>query len=441
MYNSIINNFSDWKSLPWNKINEKIFLLQKKIYKASEECDQKKVYKIQNYLINCSEVKLIAIEYVCKSIINYYINYNKERYYINDKEKESIFNYLLKKENILHDNIRYILEKINQYILYLCIKPEWEAKFEPVFQSSIYKIEIYNFHKRLIKFFTRKVLLKSYTKYGNHLYSYINNKYIDIDYYINKISSLNYVNAKIKIWLNYQYFSEESNNIIPEINVVSFNYQNNLYRILQKILYTGIEWYNLNCIQRDSRSFYIFRYQRVFYLENNWININYTYNLSNNNFLNIFTIILEALGLNTNKLKFLSICSNKYNLYFFNYCIQTNQYQNILSSHNTKIIVKVTETTFRYFLKNIKIILYHKNFNNKWRPNTSLTLNKYLRNINLKFNLWCNYYYLVLSINTIKEYYEMLDNFLYNWLKKTYKTSQLKLLKNNKKLIHKQINK
>jgi len=180
----------------------------------------------------------------------------------------------------------------------------------------------------------------------------------------------------------------------------------------------------LNCIQRDSRSFYIFRYQRVFYLENNWININYTYNLSNNNFLNIFTIILEALGLNTNKLKFLSICSN-----------------NILSSHNTKIIVKVTETTFRYFLKNIKIILYHKNFNNKWRPNTSLTLNKYLRNINLKFNLWCNYYYLVLSINTIKEYYEMLDNFLYNWLKKTYKTSQLKLLKNNKKLIHKQINK
>nr|QCI07152.1 hypothetical protein [Hypnea pannosa] len=202
MNNIILNSSVSWKLLPWIKISQKIFILQQKVYKFSRRCNQHKVYQFQDYMINSSDVKLFIIQKTINNINKYYNNYNKKKYKVKDKIKFYIYKNLYNIQKY-KKSIKIILEYIKQYLIYVCIKPEWEARFEP-----IYKLDSNTFNKsfyiyQISDFFSSnsRNILKTYTSFLSINKS---TKYLVVSYFIKRIQSLPYIKYYISCWLNYR---------------------------------------------------------------------------------------------------------------------------------------------------------------------------------------------------------------------------------------------
>nr|YP_009732412.1 hypothetical protein [Gracilaria textorii]QHS70928.1 hypothetical protein [Gracilaria textorii] len=173
MTSYILDEKTKWKYLPWDQIKQRVFILKYKIYQASKICDKNLIYKAQNNLINSNEAKIMAIQYICTSIKDTYINWNKENYNILDIHKTHIFCLLFDCQHVnkIYISFQAIIQKIEQYIIYLCLESEWNTKFTSIFDTSMYNHISYKIEERK---------LISY----NYMYDMQNTQLINFKYYI-----------------------------------------------------------------------------------------------------------------------------------------------------------------------------------------------------------------------------------------------------------------
>ncbi|MBC6456156.1 MAG: reverse transcriptase N-terminal domain-containing protein, partial [Hormoscilla sp. SP5CHS1] len=54
----------EWNNLPWKEIERVVFKLQKRIYRASQEGNPKKLRKLQRTILNSWCAKLMAVRRV-----------------------------------------------------------------------------------------------------------------------------------------------------------------------------------------------------------------------------------------------------------------------------------------------------------------------------------------------------------------------------------------
>nr|YP_009510418.1 hypothetical protein [Gracilaria caudata]AXI96091.1 hypothetical protein [Gracilaria caudata] len=140
MTSYILDEKTKWKYLPWDQINQRVAVLKYKIYKAAKMCDKNLIYKAQNNLVNSNEAKIMAIQHICQSIKDSYMNWDNENYSISDIHKTHIFSLLFdyQRSYKIYRSFQSMIEKIEQYIIYLCLQPEWSIKFKSNFDTSIY---------------------------------------------------------------------------------------------------------------------------------------------------------------------------------------------------------------------------------------------------------------------------------------------------------------
>ena len=132
---SLLNTSTKWNNLPWQHIVRKIQFIQKKIYVFSKQCCISKVREYQNLLLNCNEAKIYAIEYICKHISQYYYIGATNYYTIDEVHKFYLFQYLFNEEinyevTNINSKLNILFQKIVQYLVYLSIEPEWQAKIQ-----------------------------------------------------------------------------------------------------------------------------------------------------------------------------------------------------------------------------------------------------------------------------------------------------------------------
>ena len=58
------NPSEEWADLPWRKLEQHLYRLQKRIFKASERNDLKTVYKLQKLLMKSRSARLLAVRRV-----------------------------------------------------------------------------------------------------------------------------------------------------------------------------------------------------------------------------------------------------------------------------------------------------------------------------------------------------------------------------------------
>nr|YP_010196547.1 hypothetical protein LK223_pgp126 [Gracilaria cervicornis]UAD83944.1 hypothetical protein [Gracilaria cervicornis] len=182
MISYILDEKTKWKCLPWDQIEQRVSVLKYKIYQASKKCDKNLIYRAQNNLINSNEAKIMAIQYICTSIKNTYINWNKENYNILDVHKIHIFCLLFYNQHLnkIYASFQSIIQKIEQYMIYLCLESEWNAKFTSIFDTSMYNHISYRIEeKKLISY--RYMYDIQNTQLINFKY-YIPSQYINIEY-------------------------------------------------------------------------------------------------------------------------------------------------------------------------------------------------------------------------------------------------------------------
>nr|YP_009511030.1 hypothetical protein [Hydropuntia rangiferina]AXI96703.1 hypothetical protein [Hydropuntia rangiferina]UAD87386.1 hypothetical protein [Hydropuntia rangiferina] len=182
--NCKINKSTKWQYLPWKQIEYRVSILKNTIYQASKICNKKLIYKAQNSLINSNEAKVMAVEYVCKSIKNLYINFDKENYIISDMHKTHIFSFLFnEKRTAQHKMFQlflFLVQKVEQYMIYLCLESEWNTRFRVVTYSSIYNCLPLASQNRNIMHYIQKNL---HNTFHSSLFSYyIPSQYINLKY-------------------------------------------------------------------------------------------------------------------------------------------------------------------------------------------------------------------------------------------------------------------
>ena len=123
----VINNLTQWKHLPWAKIYNNVSRLQKYIYKASKECDKYSLSKLQKYMVESSDAKIVAIQQVLNCTYNSCLYWKHRKYHFNDKDKFFIYRALYG-TLVIDSEIDDIVKQIKKYIVYMCIKPELSAK-------------------------------------------------------------------------------------------------------------------------------------------------------------------------------------------------------------------------------------------------------------------------------------------------------------------------
>lgn len=141
-----INYLNEWKCLPWEKISNRVSTLQKSIYQATKECNIVKLSQLKYYMMNSNDTKLLAVQTVLGSIHKYYLNLNREKYHFNDQDKFIIYK-ALHSRSVLDRHVSNIVEQIKQYILYMCVQPEWSARFKNI--STKYYTKTLNKEKNL----------------------------------------------------------------------------------------------------------------------------------------------------------------------------------------------------------------------------------------------------------------------------------------------------
>lgn len=250
-----------WKNLPWKKVYKRIYKLQKNIYKASKVNNLKVLYKLQEYILNCNDAKLVAVQKVSEHIFQDYINNNKDKYILNDKDKTIIYNMLFK-QYIYDRHINYIVQKVHYYLVYLCLKPEWEAKILAYRSNIVKQTEIYNVRclsGSILNKCTNLCIINKKNVYSHYRICCIY-KYININLIKNNIQALTSIRRYICQSLNNQQLLEVLN-LNTILNPKSWNtyLASNLFELLGRIAFFSFQWFNIfnNLYNLTSKTLYM----------------------------------------------------------------------------------------------------------------------------------------------------------------------------------------
>ena len=375
------DNKSFWKLLPWQEIETRILLVQQKIYKATKEYNRNKLYKIQNYLLNSNEARLIAINRIVNSIANYYKKNNNEYYYFNDQDKFTIFQFIFssfKQKTEISNRIKLVIEKTREYLIYLCIQPEWYAKYEPLLKQKICVCK------------NNEVFINNSIKFSKDFL--ISQLYIfNI---IHKLRSLPYIKISIDYWIKNNYS-------------ILYEYLSFLHITLIKIYCIGLEWYELKSIKLCLNKKYhhnksnckkllkinnVFFFLLSIYCEKNIIilkQVNHYQVLLKQLYIAIRNTMYSKDYLERNRLKTYLRLNNIINKLIYKLITIYLNYISIIDKNIISISFNLINRLISLFYYKMRISYFLPTYNKKiylykffYQKNISLQLNSYLIKIN-----------------------------------------------------------
>lgn len=315
-------------------------MIQKQIYLASQKYNLVLVHKLQKYLLNCNEAKIISINQVLKDMYLYYFFYNKEQYLFEHSFKFFICEYFFNYQKI--KKTKKVLQNIHQHLFSLCIQPEWQAK------CPKYLITYFNNDNIHVKLF------KDVNKYNK---SQINKNLFYKSYIIKKLKSFRYINESIKQWLQHGFYFSLNNifNLKSKelYKQISFSF-NSFYYLLLKIINIDTLWYFFFLL--NTANFYQFNYN---------IKKKFSFKTSDLSKIKFFTNEIKNLLYRKNYLDHLKINTNikKHDLLckiskriktIYNYCFQMINLVWIQSMY------KLVNILLYYWLKKIDFTSFYK---------------------------------------------------------------------------------
>nr|ARX95909.1 putative group II intron reverse transcriptase/maturase protein [Thorea hispida] len=377
----------------------KLFYIQKKIYVASQKCNNSLVQSLQKLLINSYSIQCLAI-------------YSNGQHCTSLPTKYQQKKILLNKNINQHKIIKACLQQeSNNYIAYWCLQPEWLAKKENNELSRVYLFNNY-MYKQAYLLNNHKYFKYTYFCAEQSINTSVN--HIDINYFISKLQTNTWIQYQVRNLLLQKYLKEFNNNFYLQNTVPLNKIYSNLCILFNQILLTGIEWISLQ--QNTSEIKQKVNLINIFYIISGYILITTEYKI---------LYLIQA--------KIINFLYHIRKLEFYNYIhdfVYTLNDEILLSSNRvslkihqqdlTKIAcISISSKTCKFLLRYMKNFLYHKNKFAYYRFNSYLNYQKINNILNKKLKIiYSNYKNFILNkqfayINSILSY------IIYKWTKKS----------------------
>lgn len=140
-----MENINSWKDIQWSIVEQKVFRLQLRIYKAALNQEWEKMYKLQNLLINSMMAKYLAVRRVTQDnagkntdgVDNLLIKSSSEKFELANRLKLDGKSSRIRRTDISPADGRQrslclptIEDRAKQMLASLALNPQWEAQFE-----------------------------------------------------------------------------------------------------------------------------------------------------------------------------------------------------------------------------------------------------------------------------------------------------------------------
>lgn len=365
---------------------------QKKIYIAAKKCNLDKLLKLQNII----HIKKIYILVIIKKIIIFFQKKNQLKKNYANKLSLYIFLCLSSRYNYKFNIISFLSKKINSYYIYICLKPELEARYDKLL-SFMQKDVSNNKLKHLEKLLSIDYQLyqKQYVKIKFH------NTLINPQSIRQIFSSFSPITSKFYHWLNNANHINSKKIKYKQITILNISHENQLKRLLFNLLYLGLEWY----IYINLRIKAI--YKNITCVYENQELLLFISKLYNKKLIRHIAKFISSKGININMIN-LYIFNDKNNLIKLS---DMHIYINFLNS----LTIKLNNNVISDLFKIIRKILYHKNKKNCWRINSNLKTKTARSLINKVLVNWYNDYCGILNISDINNLNKKIDYIIYKW--------------------------
>nr|YP_009296606.1 hypothetical protein Apop_056 [Apophlaea sinclairii]AOM65746.1 hypothetical protein Apop_056 [Apophlaea sinclairii] len=409
--------------------------LQKRIYKATVRYDYKLVHKLQKLLITSKSIQLIVILNAINSCkTNYCIKGNRDlKLQFNDKTTLTNKFKVTKLFKLLTDNIiiTNLSHKVKSNLIYLCLKPEWEAKFVNNYiisnttnnlKSNIKTVwQICSKHSRkCTEKYNKIYILKNKV---NLLYDV---QHLNYMYLRNKLNTSNTINKLVKSYLTFlfdKFYSKKDGTHNKKISSF-FPYLLYLIKtILIESLATEI------CLNSNLLMNVKHKYNKpTIFPRLIWDNNSFLFFCNSKSEIILIQKkvlrLLKYFGLRFSY-KDITISDASHGFNYFHSYIKLNYY------NNKNLVIQPSMQSQVILIKQIKNSLYHKDKLNRTRANTYLSFQSGIKKVNCLVQQWKKYYYRLIIINnyTHKQLMKTIQAILYNWHRKKARKQSLKQIK------------
>jgi RNA-directed DNA polymerase len=149
-----METISSWSDVNWPEINRRIYRLQVRIYKASQNEDRDKMHKLQKLLITGNSAKLLAVKILIQEDEGKYLPKTDGLKHVSSSKRFELaqslrldgnsnnihgVNVLKPCENLRSLVISKLEDRAKQALVSLALQPQWQAKFKS--QTSVSRSE------------------------------------------------------------------------------------------------------------------------------------------------------------------------------------------------------------------------------------------------------------------------------------------------------------
>lgn len=157
---------SDWHLLPWSQIDNFVFSLQSQIHIMALHGSKERLHQLQRFLVSSYASKLFVVKKIGESKSAEYANCNRPFNTLNSSQKLALSLNINVSSPSLPSDLTQELESFCEFaskqLLYLCLRPEWEAYsknksgfqlfdkgIRPLIRSIAHDLNLTAFTKRL----------------------------------------------------------------------------------------------------------------------------------------------------------------------------------------------------------------------------------------------------------------------------------------------------